>query len=79
MKISFGNMTVELNIFDISKQLVEYDEVRSVCLIQEIIEEFVDESSIEDPLEACLAQFRDDLDLDKLLEQVDAISAQCHS
>jgi hypothetical protein len=71
MKISFGNMTVELNIFDISKQPLEYDEVRNVCLIEEIFEETVDESSIEDPLEACFAQFGDDLD--KLLEQTDAI------
>jgi hypothetical protein len=69
MKISFGNMTVELNIFDFSKQPLEYDEVGSVCLI----EETVDESNIEDPLEACFAQFGKDLDLDKLLEQADAI------
>jgi hypothetical protein len=37
MKISFGNMTVELNIFDINKQPFEYEEVRSVCLIEEIV------------------------------------------
>ena len=73
MKISFGNMTVELNIFDISKQSLEYDEVRRVCLIEEIIEEAMDESSIEDPLEACLAQFGDDLYLDKLIEWAYAI------
>jgi hypothetical protein len=73
MKISFRNMTVELNIFDISKQPLEYDEVRNVCFIEEIFEETVDESSIEDPLEACFAQFGEDLDLDKLLEQADAI------
>ena len=35
MKILFVNMTVELNLFDISKQPLEYDEVRSVCLIEE--------------------------------------------
>jgi hypothetical protein len=73
MKISFENMTVELNIFDINKQPLEYDEVRNVCLIEEIIEETMDESSIEDPLEACFAQFGEDLDLDKLLEQANAI------
>jgi hypothetical protein len=73
MKISFGNMTVELNIFDISMQPLEYDEVGRVCLIEGIIEETVDESSIEDPLEACFPQFGQDLDLDKLLEQPDAI------
>jgi hypothetical protein len=39
MKISFGNMTVELNIFDISKRPMECDEIRSACLIEEIIEE----------------------------------------
>jgi hypothetical protein len=42
-------------------------------LIEEIIEEAVEASSIEDPLEACLAQFGEDLYLDELLEQVEAI------
>jgi hypothetical protein len=51
MKISFCNMMVELNIFDISKQPREYVEIRSACLIEEIIEEAVEESSIKDPLE----------------------------
>ena len=51
MKISFENMIVKLNIFHISKQPLEYDEERHVCLIEEIIEEAVDESSMEDPLE----------------------------
>ena len=37
MKISFGNMTMELNIFDISKQPFEYEEVRNTCLIEEIV------------------------------------------
>ena len=66
-------MAVGLNIFDISKQPLEYDDVKSVCLIEEIIEEALDESIIEDPLEACLAQFGDDLDLGKLIEQEDTI------
>jgi hypothetical protein len=74
MKISFGNMTVELNIFDISKKQRECNEIGSVCLIEEIIEEVIEESSTEDPLEACFAQFGEDLDLDMLLEQANAIS-----
>jgi hypothetical protein len=37
MKISFGNMKVELNIFDISKRPRECDEIGSACLIEEII------------------------------------------
>jgi hypothetical protein len=55
MKISFGNMTVELNIFHIKKQLLDYDQMNQVCLIEEILDEVIEESSIEDPLEACLA------------------------
>ena len=41
MKTSFGNMTVELNIFDINKQPLDYDEVHLVCLIEEITDEAV--------------------------------------
>jgi hypothetical protein len=73
MKISFGNMTVELNIFHVRKQPLDYDQMNQVCLIEEIMEEVVEESSIEDPLEACLAQFGEDLDMDKLMEQADAL------
>jgi hypothetical protein len=72
MKISFGNMTVELTIFQIRKQPLDYDQMHQVCLIEEIIE-VSEESSIEDPLEACFAQFGEDLDLDKLIEQANAL------
>jgi hypothetical protein len=47
--------------------------LNQVCLIEEIIDEVIEESSIEDPLEACLAQFGEDLDLEKLMEQADAL------
>jgi hypothetical protein len=48
MKISFGNMTVELNIFDINKQPLDYDEVCPVCLIEEITDEGVSDFCLED-------------------------------
>jgi hypothetical protein len=73
MKISFGNMTMELNIFQIKKQPLDYDQMNQVCLIEEIMDEVIEESSIEDPLEACLAQFGEDLDLEKLMKQADAL------
>jgi hypothetical protein len=73
MKISFGNMTVELNIFHIKKQPLDYEQMNQVCLIEEILDEVIEESSIEDPLEACLAQFGEDLDLDKLMEHAEAL------
>jgi len=66
-------MTVEMNIFDISKKPRECNEIGSACLIEEIIEEVIEESSTEDPLEACFALFEEDLDLYILLEQANAI------
>jgi hypothetical protein len=47
--------------------------MNQVCLIEEILDEVIEESSIEDPLEACLAQFGEDLDLDKLMELAEAL------
>jgi hypothetical protein len=73
MKISFGNMTVELNIFDISRQSIEYEEVRSACLIEEMVEETVNELSIDKPLRECLIAFGGDMNLDTLLEQADTM------
>jgi hypothetical protein len=49
MKIYFGNMTVEMNIFQIRKQPLDYDQMNQVCLIEEIMDEVIEESSIEDP------------------------------
>ena len=49
MKISFGNMTVELNIFNINSQPLDYDEIRPVCLIEEITDDF----DLEDPEIEC--------------------------
>jgi hypothetical protein len=64
---------VELTIFHIRKQPLDCDQMNQVCLIEEILDEVIEESSIEDPLEACLAQFGEDLDLDKLMEQAEAL------
>jgi hypothetical protein len=73
MKVSFGNMTLELNIFDISWQPFEYDGVRSVCSIKELMEETIHESSSEDQLGMSLTAFGGDMDLDTLLEQADTL------
>jgi hypothetical protein len=67
MKISFGNIIVELNIFSINNQPLDYDEVRLVCLIEEITNEFVSEFSLEDPKVEYFAQDEDDLDLYRLI------------
>jgi hypothetical protein len=63
-------MTVGLNIFDINKQPLDYDEVRHVCLIEEISDEAISEGSLEDPEVECSIQDEDDLDLDGLSGKV---------
>jgi hypothetical protein len=72
MKLSLGNMTVELNIFDINRQPFEYEEVKSTCLIEELVEDTVNELSSDNHLGECLTAYGGDMNLDTLLEQVDA-------
>ena len=67
MKISFGNMTVELNIFNINPQPLDYDEIRPVCLIEEITDDF----DLEDPKIECFTSDHDDLDFDRMIKQED--------
>jgi hypothetical protein len=71
MKISFGNMTVELNIFNINNQPLEYDEAHLVCLIEEITDEIVSDFGLEGPEIECFTQEEDDLDFDRLIRQDD--------
>jgi hypothetical protein len=64
MKISFGNMTVKLNIFNINSQPLEYDETHSMCFTEKITDDFdLKETEIE-----CFTQDSDDLDLDWLIK-----------
>jgi hypothetical protein len=73
MKLSFGNMTVEMNIFDISRQPFEYEEVKSTCMIEELVEEMVNELSNDDHVGERLTADGGDMNLDTLLEQADAM------
>jgi hypothetical protein len=71
MKISLGNMIVVLNIFNINNLLLDYDEIRPICLIEEIIDEFsLEGSEIEYFTQD---EDEDDLDLDRLIGQDDVV------
>jgi len=56
MKLTFGNMIVELNIFNICKQPVidDDDEIHEVDMIQNLVEDKSANSMFSDPIEACL-------------------------
>ena len=74
MKLTFGNMTIELNVFNISKQPAEEDsDTYEVNTIQTLVEGKVAHSMFSDLIEACLLNpNNDDVDLDTVNALLDA-------
>ena len=54
LNLSFGNITLETNIFTVGKQLLEVDQIEEVDFIESIIQEHVDHELMEDPIERSL-------------------------
>ena len=55
MKLTFGNMTLELNVFNLCKQPHdEEDDNEEANMIESIVENHIQTGSISDPLESCL-------------------------
>ncbi|XP_026417216.1 uncharacterized protein LOC113312693 [Papaver somniferum] len=63
LKLSFGNMTVELNVFNVNQQPVYFDdnELHEINMIESLIQDSLPDILSVDPLQACLDNF--DLDL----------------
>lgn len=60
MKLSFDNMTLELNIFNICKQLGDIDDVHKVNFVEIVVQDQFLPSLSFDPLKDCLGHFNDD-------------------
>lgn len=60
MKLSFGNMTLELNIFNICKQHGDVDDVHEVNFVETVMQDQFFPSLFFDPLKACLAPLNKD-------------------
>ena len=54
MTLSFGNMTVNLNIFNVIKEIGDDEDVCEVNMIESVIQNYVDHVSYDDPLKSCL-------------------------
>ena len=54
MTLSFGNMTVNLNIFNVIKEIGDDEDVCEVNMIDSIVQNYVDHVSYNDPLKSCL-------------------------
>ncbi|KAL5546440.1 hypothetical protein UlMin_006127 [Ulmus minor] len=57
LKLSFGNMTVELNVFNVAHKGVEIDDLCDVNMIETATHDFFLQMNGNDPFEKCLAQF----------------------
>ena len=54
MTLSFGNITVNLNIFNVIKEMGNEEDVCEVTMIDSMVQKYVDNVSYDDPLMACV-------------------------
>ena len=54
MTLSFGNMTVNLNIFNVIKGLGDEEDVCEVNMVDSVVQKYLDNVSYDDPLMSCL-------------------------
>ena len=52
--LSFGNMTVNLNIFNVIKEIWDDEDVCEVNIIESVVQNYVDHVSYDDPHKSCL-------------------------
>ncbi|KAH9649110.1 hypothetical protein KPL70_025865 [Citrus sinensis] len=74
MQLSFGNMTMELNIFNIAKQPHNADDgIVDVDLIEALVDDTFLLNLSDDPLQTCLTHFGFDFDIDRSVDEVNAL------
>ena len=54
MRLDFGKMTCELNIFNVAKKVGDEGEVQEVSSIESIVEDYIQTSIYSNLLETCL-------------------------
>ena len=54
MTLSFGNMTVNLNIFNIIKGMGDEEDVCEVNMVDSMVHKYLDNVSYDDPFMSCL-------------------------
>ncbi|KAK9185028.1 hypothetical protein WN943_025381 [Citrus x changshan-huyou] len=73
-QLSFGNMTMELNIFNIVKQRHNADDgIVDVDLIEALVDNTFISNLSDDPLQTCLTHFGLDFDIDRSVDDVNAL------
>ena len=52
--LSFGNMTMNLNIFNVMKEVGDDEDICEVNVIEYVVHEYVDHFSCDNPFKSCL-------------------------
>ena len=74
MQLSFGNITMELNIFNITKQPHSADDgIVDVDLIEILVDNTFFSNLSNDPLQTYLTHFALDFDIDISVDEVNAL------
>ncbi|KAH9750930.1 hypothetical protein KPL71_014077 [Citrus sinensis] len=73
MQLSFGNMTMELNIFNVPKQAQEDDEVVEVDMIEASIDDSLISNHRDNPLTPCTTNSDFSVDVDSGIGEVNAL------
>lgn len=73
MQLSFGNITIELNVFNVTKQLYDEDEIAKLDLIEALVEDSFVFNHCDDPLEICLTHFGLSFDVGSAIQVVNAL------
>ncbi|KAH9803331.1 hypothetical protein KPL71_001722 [Citrus sinensis] len=73
MQLSFGNMTMELNIFNVPKQTQEDDEVVEVDMIEASIDDSLISNHRDNPLTPCTTNSDFSIDVDSGIGEVNAL------
>ena len=75
IKLSFGNMTVKLNIFNIAKQPHDGDVgIVDMDLIRELVDYTFPSNLSDDPLQTYLTHFGLNFDIDRSIDEVNTLS-----
>ena len=72
VQLSFGNMTMELNIFNVPKQTQDDDEVIEVDMIEASVDDSFISNHCDNPLTPCTTDFDFSVDVDSGIEEVNS-------
>ncbi|XP_026449167.1 uncharacterized protein LOC113349408 [Papaver somniferum] len=73
MELTFGSWKMEVNVFIVARSPPDFNDHETVCMIDEIVHDTFLQNHLEDPLQACLTHFGEDITDDSVICEVNAL------